>query len=167
MESSAIKSKRKTNNSFYFKLNRCPLNGFIFVPKIFLCEPIIWNWNQSQKTFYEKRLGRTRCGGAYAPLISELRRLKQTDAFLSSRPARAIRKKSGDWVETDKLEGPRSGLSGQCSRCLATEPKQTVRYSSAPLDASLPMRGWRRLGWEGLASQPSYMWKEKRKKILV
>lgn len=33
---------------------------------------------------------------AYAPLISELRRLKQTDACLSSRPARTIRKKKGE-----------------------------------------------------------------------
>lgn len=70
----------------------------------------------TKNAFYEKRLERTRCGGAYAPLISELRRLKQTEACLSSRPARTIRKKREDGVETDKLEGLKGGLSGQCSR---------------------------------------------------
>lgn len=56
----------------------------------------------TKNAFYEKRLERTRRGGAYAPLISELRRLKQTDACLSSRPARTIRKKRGtEWKQTN------------------------------------------------------------------
>lgn len=139
MESNAIKFKRKSNNSFYFKPHK--VRHFFFLQSYYLLlntvqqiqplwQDVMWmdshlfpNSSYVNQVFGSRMSHReycyrrtARCNGAYVPLTSAPRRLRHS--CLSSRPAKAKRKKRGgdDWVETDKPEGLRRGLSGQSAR---------------------------------------------------